>query len=114
MAITDVLRVTAEPLEDAIIIRATGDIDMGTVDLLRDELDSAREQGASVLLDLFAVRFIDSTGLQLLLQASEMSAHSDWGFFLVRPSEAVQRLMQISGTADLITVVDTGAERILR
>jgi anti-sigma B factor antagonist len=107
------LRVTAEPLEDAIIIRATGEIDMGTIDMLRSELDSARDQDASVLLDLSGITFIESTGLRLLLQASQRSALSDWGFFVVRPSAAVERLIQVSGTADLVRLVDTGAERVL-
>jgi anti-anti-sigma regulatory factor len=56
---------------------------------------------------------MDSTGLHLLLEASYTSAVSDWGFFVVRPSRPVQRLIEGSGTADLIMVVDPRAERVL-
>jgi anti-anti-sigma factor len=106
--------VTAEPLEDAILVRAAGEIDMSTVDVLRRELDAAREEAAAALLDLSGVTFIDSSGLHLLLDASHDSAVSDWGFFVVRPSEVVERLLQVSGTADWITVVDPRADRVLR
>jgi anti-anti-sigma factor len=113
MATPDLLRVTAEPLEDACLIRAAGEIDLGTVDALRRELDVARMEAVTVVLDLSDVTFIDSTGLHLLLKASHSSAVSDWGFFVVRPSEAVHRLIQLSGTADLITMVDPSSERVL-
>jgi anti-anti-sigma factor len=107
------LRVTSEPLEDAILVRADGEIDMSTVDVLRRELDAAREEAAAALLDLSGVTFIDSAGLHLLLDASHDSAVSDWGFFVVRPSEVVERLLQVSGRADWIMVVDPRADRVL-
>jgi anti-anti-sigma factor len=113
VSVADIFHVTAEPLEDAIVVRATGEIDMSTVDALRRELGTARAEAATTLLDLSAVTFIDSTGLELLLETSHSSAVSDWGFFIVRPSRAVQRLIDISGTSDLIMVFDPGAERVL-
>jgi anti-anti-sigma factor len=113
MPAPDLFHVTVEPSEDAIIVRATGEIDMSTVDLLRRELDTARAEAAAALLDLSGVTFMDSTGLHLLLEASHSSTTSDWGFFVVRPSRAVQRLIEVSGTADLIMVVDPRAERVL-
>jgi anti-sigma B factor antagonist len=113
MAISNLLQVTAEPLEDGIMVRATGEIDVATVDLLRRQLDTAREGSASVLLDLSGVTFIDSTGLQLLLDASLDSATGDWAFSIVRPSRVVQRLIEVSGTADLLMIVDPTEEQVL-
>jgi anti-sigma B factor antagonist len=113
MAIPDLLRITAEPLEDARLVRAAGEIDVSTVDALRRELDAGREEAVTVLLDLSAVSFIDSSGLQLLLDASHSSTVCDWAFFIVRPSAVVQRLIQVSRTADLLTIADPAAERIL-
>jgi anti-anti-sigma factor len=100
------LRVTVEPLEDARLIRAAGEIDLSNVAALRRELDAARMEAVTVLLDLSGVTFIDSSGLHLLLRASDSSAGSDWGFFVVRPSESVLRLIELSGTAEVLTVVD--------
>jgi anti-sigma B factor antagonist len=113
MPVPDLFHVTAEPLEDAIVLRATGEIDVSTVDVLRRELDAARAGAPTTLLDLSGVTFIDSTGLHLLLDASHSSATSDWGFFVVRLSSAVQRLIEVSGTGDLIMIVDPRAERVL-
>jgi len=88
---------------DAGLIRAVGEIDLGTVDALRRELDAAREEVATVVLDLSGVPFIDSTGLHLLLAASRNSAAADWAL-VVRPSVVVQRLIEVNGTGDLFPV----------
>jgi anti-anti-sigma factor len=113
MSVPDLLHVTSEPSENTVIVRATGEIDRSTVDMLRRALDAARLEATTALLDLSGVTFIDSTGLHLLLEASHSSATSDWGFFVVRPSRSVLRLIDMSGTANLIMVVDPRTERVL-
>jgi anti-sigma B factor antagonist len=113
MPVRPLLHVTAEPLDDARLVRAAGEIDLSTVAALRREVDAAREEAATVLLDLSGVTFIDSSGLHLLLEASQSSAASDGAFFVVRPSEVVQRLIDISDTADLVTIFDPPAEHVL-
>jgi anti-sigma B factor antagonist len=109
----ELLHVTAEPTEDARLIRAVGEIDMSTVGALRRELDTARKQVVTVHLDLSGVTFIDSTGLHVLLEASRNSAADGWGFVLVRSSAAVQRLIEVSGTAALLPLLDPSAELVL-
>jgi len=109
----ELLRITVEPLDDAWLIRATGEIDLSTIAALRREIDAARHAAPATLLDLAGVTFIDSTGLHLLLEASRDSARSDWGFFIVRPSRAVQRLIEVSQTGDLLTLVVPTAERVV-
>ena len=108
----DLLRVTVEPLEDGRLIRAAGEVDLSTAAALRRELDAASMEADTVLLDLSDVTFIDSTGLHLLLDASHRSAGTDWSFFIVRPSEAVRRLIELSGTAELLRLADPTAEPI--
>jgi anti-anti-sigma factor len=107
------LHVTAEPLGDARLIRVVGEIDMSTVGTLRREVDAARDEVATVLLDLSGVTFIDSTGLHLLLEASHRSAIDGSGFVLVRSSAVVHRLIEVSGTADFLPVLGPRAEHVL-
>jgi anti-sigma B factor antagonist len=113
MPTSDLLRVTTEPLEDGCLVRVTGEIDLSTVAVLRRELDAALGEDATVLLDLSGVTFIDSSGLHLLIEASQSSEAGDRADFVVRPSEIVQRLIELSGTADLLTIVDPIDERVL-
>ena len=108
----DLLRVTVEPLEDALLIRAAGELDMSSVPALRHELEAARDEAVTTLLDTAEVTFIDSTGLHLLLDASHSAERTDWSFFIVRPSTAVQRLIDVSGTRDLLALVEPAARLI--
>ena len=59
-----------EPTENPVGFRVAGDLDVSTVDVLTDALDPALEAGGDLTLDLAAVHFVDSTGLQLLMRAA--------------------------------------------
>jgi anti-sigma B factor antagonist len=105
MSSRPIFHVTVESLEDACMIRAVGEIDMGTVDRLRSALDGARADCVTALVDLSEVSFIDSTGLHVLLEAALSAADSDWELFLVRPSARVRRLVEVTGTGPLLPIV---------
>jgi anti-sigma B factor antagonist len=107
----DLLRVTVQPLEDARLIRAAGELDMSSAPTLKHRLDAARDEAVTAVLDLSEVTFVDSTGLQLLLEASRSAGRADWSLFTVRPSAAVRRLIEISRTGDLLALVEPTAER---
>jgi anti-sigma B factor antagonist len=112
MGSPDLLRVTVEPLEDARLIRAAGELDMSNAPALRHELEAACDDAVTTLLDMAEVTFIDSTGLHLLLDASRSADRNDWSFFIVRPSAAVQRLIDVTHTRDLLVLVEPAAGRI--
>jgi anti-anti-sigma factor len=109
-----VLTITVEPLEEARLIRAAGELDVSTAPTLGQELWTARDQGVTAVLDLADVTSFDSTGLQLLLEASRMSAANGWAFFIARPSNVVQRLIEVSRTGELLALVEPPATRVLR
>jgi anti-anti-sigma factor len=100
----ELLQITVEPLEEARIVRATGELDLSNAETLGRELDAAREEARTTLLDLSGVTFIDSSGLHLLLEASRSSAANGWAFSIVRPSEAVRRLISLSRTAEVLAL----------
>jgi anti-anti-sigma factor len=63
---------------------------------------NARLDGNPTLVDLANVSFIHSAGLRALLEESEAAMNAGYAFFIVRPSGAVRRLIDI---ADRIAVV---------
>jgi anti-anti-sigma factor len=111
-SLTD-LPVTLEPLEEARLIRVAGEIDYGNADHLRRHLDDARREGDTTLLDLAKVEFMDSAGLEVLLDASKAVDSELWPFFIVRPSVAVRRLVDATGTADRLALVEVEEGRLL-
>jgi anti-sigma B factor antagonist len=101
----ELLKITVEPLEDARLVRVAGDVDRSSVETLRRELDAARDDGETTLLDLADVTFMDTSGLHLLVDASRSAAADGWAFFIVRPSRAVGRLIELSRTTDELALV---------
>jgi anti-sigma B factor antagonist len=98
-------RVTVESVEDAVLVRAVGEVDASTAGRLRQTLEDARRDCATTLLDLAGVSFIDSAGLHVLLDASGQVDAASWALFIVRPSPVVQRLVEITETADRLPLV---------
>jgi anti-sigma B factor antagonist len=91
-------KVTIEPLDEACLIRASGELDRSTADRLSSALSAAQADGVTTLLDLSAVSFIDSAGLRVLLRAARAVDAHNWACFIVRASGVVRRLVAVSGT----------------
>jgi anti-anti-sigma factor len=109
------LRVTIERLEEACLIRASGELDRSTADRLSSALDAARADGVTTLLDLSAVSFIDSAGLRALLRSARAVDGHNWAWFIVRASSVVRRLTEVSGTTfQLPLAPPEGPERLAR
>jgi anti-anti-sigma factor len=100
-----VCRVTVEPLEDACVIRATGELDWSSAEHLRAPLEAARAEGTTTLVDLAGVTFMDSAALRVLLVAARDTGADEWSWFIVRPSLAVVRLIAVSGVAAQLPLV---------
>jgi anti-anti-sigma factor len=105
------LRINVEHIEDAQLVRVAGEIDISTVGELRRQVRAARRGQSTVLLDLAEVEFMDSSGLHVLLEAN--AGASDSPFFILRPSRAVRRLLDATGTRAELPVVAVD-EHLLR
>lgn len=97
---------------DAAVIVPTGALDIGGAPLLERELE-ALASVPLVIVDLRSVEFIDSTGLNALLRGHQWAMDSGREFAVVRGNEQGQRLMSLTGVADVLTLVDK-PEELLR
>ena len=61
----------------------------------------------SVVLDLLAVDFIDSSALGTILRAAEQLEQAGKRLHVVVPDGPVRRLLEITGTAQRFTLHDT-------
>lgn len=83
-----------------------GELDLGSVPALERELDTLAEPGRTVVLDLSALTFMDSTGLRTILAADERLRGADARLVLVRGPQAVDRVFRITGTAEQLEFLD--------
>jgi anti-anti-sigma factor len=100
-------RIEVEPSRDVVRVVPVGELDLATTDQLRQEIDRLHEAGFnSLVLDLRQLRFMDSTGLRLILEVDAASRENGWDFSLVRGAEAVQRLFEVTNLTQRLDFVD--------
>jgi anti-sigma B factor antagonist len=101
------LAVHIEQDESVLVARVVGELDIATAELLEQELERvSRCDAALIVLDLGAVGFIDSKGLQVLLAAARRSRENGNRLRIRRGSEVVDRLIRLSGLEDCLPLVD--------
>lgn len=98
MSATDDLLVIT-PSDDGLIV--TGEIDAHTAPTLAESLAGS---GAGVRLDMSGVQFVDSSGLRVLIEAHQRAEESGGQLTIANPSDAVRRLLEISGVSDFLVV----------
>lgn len=106
----DILRpfcVDVEPARDVVRVCPRGEVDLGTVGLLREQIEELTATGfLRVLLDLRGVTFIDSTGLRLVLQLYRRSRAEGWDLRIIEGPAEVQRVFDVTGLRPLLPLVD--------
>jgi len=80
----------------SVVVR--GEIDMETAEQLERVLDEVIAKGALlVTLDLEEVDFLDSSGLRVILGASQKLSAQDGQLLLEGASSAVERVLEVTG-----------------
>jgi anti-sigma B factor antagonist len=79
------------------VVNVSGEIHVSTAPRFRDELNAVIDRGGtSLVLDLSAVEFIDSTGLSVLLNGLRLVRQRKGQMALVCRNRTVLRLFQIT------------------
>jgi anti-sigma B factor antagonist len=97
-----------ERAEDGQTFRLFGELDLGAVQCLRDEIRAAAPPGG-IRLDLSGLEFIDSTGIQALIDISK-ELRGEGKLVLASPGGQVARVLQITGIQTLPAIVVEGGE----
>lgn len=91
--------VTHERTDGRLAVSVAGQLDIGTVEMLREHIDEALDANLTELaLDLGKLDFIDSTGLRFLIELNARSEGEPWRFSLRSPTnEAATLVFRITG-----------------
>ncbi|HET9171666.1 MAG TPA: STAS domain-containing protein [Actinospica sp.] len=109
----NLLKITAEPLESCNLLAVAGEVDLGSSPALRQAVEQRLEAGRPLLLDLTAVTFLDSFGIRILLGCAK-TAETRGAKFTVIPSEAVARVLELTGVTPEIIDIAENLEAALR
>jgi len=96
-----VFSVTVAEEPGGVRVTPHGELDMATQPELRSVLEQHAD--ADVLtLDLTRLRFLDTSGLRLILETVESARRAGRDFGVVPGEPAVQRLFEVAGVTELV------------
>lgn len=105
------LEVVHEVGDDDATVRLAGELDISTADALERLLAELEATGgpARILIDLSGLRFMDSTGLRLLVTADLRLRGDGRQLRLIPGPDPVHRVFRLALLEDRLTFVDDGA-----
>ncbi len=97
--------------ERDIVVVLEGEIDLSTAPEAEGRISEAEASGpARLIIDLREVTFMDSSGLRVLLSAHKRAEAEGHEFALIRGGDAVERLLEVTGLAERLTVLEADFE----
>jgi anti-anti-sigma factor len=94
----------------AALIAISGELDLASGPRLEEEFSSLDPDVTLVVVDLRRLEFMDSTGLSIIVRAHQRLAEQDRELSLVRGSPQVQRLLDLTGVAERVRLVEAPEE----
>jgi anti-sigma B factor antagonist len=96
------LTVEQQRFDDRLVLRVAGEIDIATAPRLQAALAAARDAGVEeVWVDLVGVRFIDSTGISILLRATR-ELPGPRRLAVICPDGAARRALDLCGVGRML------------
>jgi anti-anti-sigma factor len=92
--------------ESALVVAPRGEIDLATVDFVRDAVEREKQAGEDLVLDLRDVGFLDTSGLRYVLELNDRASRDGFNLRLVKGPTAVQRVFEVSGVEPRLPFVD--------
>ena len=115
MPLEDVFQLQTSLLDGAFVLTAVGEIDLATAPRLGDAITAAAAVRC-VVVDLTEVTFIDSSGLNVLVQGRRNLARRDIALRIVSPEDRaayrVFELTQLNSELEIVPTLDDALRRV--
>lgn len=99
-------RIDVETEDGRHVISPHGELDLSTAPQLDQRLNESLAEGETVL-DLAGVRFIDSSGIALLVYISQTAREHGQRLELRNPSPQVEKLIKLAGVEPLLAAPES-------
>jgi anti-anti-sigma factor len=93
---------------DSVRVAVSGELDLSSALTFEEELRRIEQNCTPTLLvlDLRSLKFMDSTGLRLILSAHARAVNRGRKLAIVEGGEAVRRIFRLTGVLDRLNFVD--------
>jgi anti-anti-sigma factor len=104
--VSDLARIRFDRDEKILTATIAGEIDISNTSELRRSIDEQLADAMTVILDLSATTFVDSTGIALLLDMARRLRTTRRTLYLVIPADApIRRIAMLTGLNQEVTVL---------
>lgn len=103
-------RITAASIDGATYLTVGGELDIHTAPKLEQALAEEAAKGGTLILDMEALTFVDSTGIRLLLLSWQESQRDGFVLRLTRGSDPVMRALELVGLLDELPFLGRSTE----
>src|SRR4051812_46640535 len=102
------LTLTTSHEQEAIRVALEGELDMSSALTFDEELRRIEDDSTlrTLVLDLCGLKFLDSTGLRLILSAHSRARKTGRRLTIEHASDAVQRIFRLTGVNKRLDVVE--------
>lgn len=101
-----VLTVSTVPTAAGCTVILKGEFDLANAETVKEELRAALAGETSVVVDLTGLKFIDSTGIALLITTLRSEEGRASIRFIPSRSPAVRRVLDVTGVAEQLPYLD--------
>ncbi|ANS62656.1 STAS domain-containing protein [Streptomyces lincolnensis] len=103
------------PREDVALIRVEGYLDVDTATEFQHHLANQLHHGRRhFLLDLSAVPFMDSSGMNIILRVYQEAREIPGSVHIISPTPAVRRVLDLTGVSITVPVSESFDEALSR
>ncbi|MFD0308125.1 STAS domain-containing protein [Streptomyces sp. NPDC127119] len=96
------------PREDVVLLTVEGHLDIDTATGLQHHLANQFQHGRRhFLLDLSAVPFMDSSGMNIIIRAYQQTRELDGSVHIIAPTPPVRRILDLTGVSITVPVSDS-------
>jgi anti-anti-sigma factor len=97
--------IDVHPERDVVRVVPVGELDLATAPDLEAQLHELRTSGFErLVLDLRQLRFVDSTGIRVIVTEDQYAGANDREFSLIGGPPAVQRALELCGLLERLQV----------
>jgi anti-anti-sigma factor len=92
----------------AVTLSVTGELDLSTVRVLDQSIVALGDDLDALTIDLSELKFMDSTGLRLLIELNQRSQREAWKLKLTTPKlEAAATVLRVTGADSALPFEDS-------
>jgi anti-anti-sigma factor len=100
--VNEQLRIEESAEDGRRVLRPCGELDLAEVPGLRERLRELASPERETVLDLSGLTFIDSSGIQLLFEATREAKANGWNLQLRNPSQVTHDTLRLAGVLKLL------------